>query len=102
MTEKQLIRLHQLTNTILQGLDGSPFHWGQGERWAYTPMLKKIGITLVTRTQIDKRGYRLKRSQNPVGTTYFGTPIDKEADVFVLEIQCVIIPEYPNSPAHTK
>lgn len=91
LTKKQLIRLHQLTHTILQGLDGKPFHWGQGERWAYTPMLTKIGVTLVTRNRIDKLGYRLKKSQKPVGTTYFGTPIDKQADVFVLEIQCVKI-----------
>jgi hypothetical protein len=91
LTKKQLIRLHQLTDTILQGLEGKPFHWGQGERWAYTPMLTKIDVTLVTRNRIDKLGYRLKKSQEPVGTTYFGTPIDKQADVFVLEIQCVKI-----------
>jgi hypothetical protein len=78
-------------NTVLDGLEGKPFHWGQGERWALTPMLTKIGITIVTRTQIDKYGYRLKRSQNPVGTTYFGSPINKNADIYVLEIQCVKI-----------
>jgi hypothetical protein len=91
MTKKQLISLCRVINTVLDGLEGKPFHWGQGERWALTPMLTKIGITIVTRTQIDKCGYRLKRSQKPVGTTYFGTPINKNADIYVLEIQCIKI-----------
>lgn len=89
MNLKQLITLQNLTYTLLLGIEGNRFSWGQGQRRAWVPILAKIGIILVTKTQINKRGYRLKRNQKPVGTVYFGAPIQCNAEVFILEIQCV-------------
>lgn len=91
MTKRQLISLHNLTSEILAGLDGKPFHWGMGKKNSMAPLLTRLDVSLVTRTQIAKLGYKLKRSQTPVGSVYFGAPICKDAEVFVLEIQCVKI-----------
>lgn len=72
----------------MAGLDGRVVTWGQGERIAHTKTLASIGITLVTKTQIEKRGYTLKRGQKPVVNAYFGAPIQAYAELYVLEIQC--------------
>ena len=37
---------------------------------------------------VQKLGYQLKRGAKPVGTAYFGSPIQKWADLYVLEVQC--------------
>jgi hypothetical protein len=74
---------------LRDGLSGKrKFHWGDGERQAYTKKALAMGVTLVTRNQIRKRNYELKRGQEPVGTAYFGAPIQKATDLFILECQC--------------
>ena len=82
-------RLHELLGIVLNGLDGQPFSWGDGQRQAWVPILKAAGVTLITKTQIEKHGYRLKRGAKPVGSAYFGAPIKRYADLYVLEVQCV-------------
>jgi hypothetical protein len=89
MTRKQLIVLRELIHEILQGLNGNKFEWNQGQRYNWVPILRKAGITLVSATQLKKHGYRLKNRQNPVGSAYFGAPIQRQVDLFVLEIQTV-------------
>lgn len=81
-------RLQELLKSVIQGLDGLPFTWGNGQRMAWVPMLKEAGVTLITKTQIEKCGYRLKRSAKPVGCAYFGAPIKAHIDLYVLEVQC--------------
>ena len=92
MNPSQLIvkidRLHALTVQVKGGLMGKPFAWGAGEANAYMPILAGIGITLITKTQVKKRGYVLKRGVKPVGSRYYGAPIQKRADLYVLECQC--------------
>lgn len=86
---EHILRLHELLGIVLKGLDGHPFTWGNGQRLAWTPLLKEAGVTLVTKTQIEKRGMKLKRGAKPVGCAYFGAPIQRYADLYVLEVQCV-------------
>lgn len=88
MSKKRIEQLHSLTGMVLKGLNGNPFNWGDTQRKSWIPILKKIDITLVTKTQIEKQGLILKRGAKPVGTAYFGSPIKKYADLYVLEIQC--------------
>jgi hypothetical protein len=74
---------------LSDGLAGKrQFHWGDGERQAYTVKAAALGATLVSRNQIKKQGYELKRNAKPVGTAYFGAPIQRATDLFILESQC--------------
>lgn len=88
MNPKQRIeRLYELISTVLAGLEGNRFAWGNGQRLAWVPLLREAGITLVTKTQIEKRDLVLKRNAKPVGSAYFGAPIKRYADLYVLEVQ---------------
>lgn len=97
MTRKQLKRLAALLDAVCEGLDGKPFRWGGGQRQAWAPMLERAGVELVTRTQIEKRGHRLRRGAQRVGRVYFDAPISREADVFVFGVQTVL--DVPKPPA---
>lgn len=79
-------RLEEVIDAVLWGLEGQLFAWGQGQRLAWVPLLKKHGITLVTKTQIEKQ--KLQVPKNPIGYGYFGAPIKRHAELYVLEIQC--------------
>lgn len=85
----QLATYIHVAEMLRDGLAGRRrFQWGDGERQAYTVKAAAIGATLLTRNQIKKRGYELKRNVKPVGTAYFGAPIQKAAELFILECQC--------------
>ena len=73
---------------IIDGLRGKPFSWGSGEALSRKHILGEIGITLVTFTVLQKKGYKLNRGAKPVGTIYFDAPIQKRHPVYVLECQC--------------
>lgn len=91
--KKQLRSWAYVAKAIFDGLDGKPFHWGGGEFNAYCPKAEAMGITLVTKSQVKKLGYRLKQGAMPVGTGYFLAPISRTADLYVLECQCAKEPE---------
>lgn len=63
------------------------FTWGDGQRRAWEPIARSMGATLLAKTAIERRGLRLKRGARPVGTIYYGAPISRFADVYVLECQ---------------
>lgn len=85
----RLASYRYVAQAVTDGLSGKPFIWSAGEREAYTPKAKAMGVTLVTKTQAVKMGYRLKQDVKPVGNGYFRAPISKSADLYVLECQCV-------------
>jgi len=85
----RLSRLREAAAAVRSGLGGAPFVWNGVEGDMYVPYAAQLGITLVTLTQIKKRGYRLKKNATPVGSRYFGAPIQKYADLYVLECQAV-------------
>lgn len=74
---------------MLDGLDGNPFYWDDGPRIQYQKKLKNCGITLLTKTALKKKGYRLKRGAEPVGSAYFGSPIKNIGELYILECQAV-------------
>lgn len=82
--ERRLVLLTQI-NAALN--NGRRLGWGQGERISKTRMLADIGIHLVSRTAAKKRGHRVKQRQKPVVVAYFGAPIQRYTDLFILGIQ---------------
>lgn len=85
-------RLHAwgyVARAIREGLEGKPFNWGGGEFDAYRPKAAAMGCTLVTKTWLEKNGYRLRRGAEPVGTAYFKSPISNYGKLYVLECQTV-------------
>ncbi|GAA5527612.1 hypothetical protein [Herpetosiphon gulosus] len=89
-----LARIETITRVlqdVVQGLQGKPFHWGGGQREHWMPLLATMGFHLITKTQIAKQGYRLKRGAQPVGTVYYDAPLQRYADVYLRECQCVAL-----------
>ncbi len=78
-----------LMQTMLEGLNGKPFKW---EYWTYNshkPLMREIGVTLITKTEIKRRGLTLRQRNNtPVGEVHFKR-FDKWAEVYILECQCI-------------
>ncbi len=74
---------------IQAGLQGKPFHWNGTEGDYNVGWAEQMGIHLVTKTWLEKRGYRLKRGAKPVGSRYFSSPISASHALYVLECQAV-------------
>ncbi|MCG8595663.1 MAG: hypothetical protein MI785_15045 [Kiloniellales bacterium] len=84
---RRLERRKRVADEIMDGLQGRPFRWGDGTYSAKRPLLEELGVTLVTETRLRKIGRALKRGVRPVGSIYFPAPIQRHADVYVLECQ---------------
>ncbi len=87
--KKRLASWQKVAQFVIDGLNGKPFSWTGGELDAYKPKAKQMGVTLVTKTQIKKLGYRLKRNAKPVGNGYFYAPISRSANLYILECQTI-------------
>lgn len=74
---------------IADGLGGEPFNWTGGELEAYRKKAAEMGCTLVTKSKLERDGYRLKCGAQPVGRGYFYAPISRSANLYVLECQAV-------------
>lgn len=95
----RLDRYRDVAREILAGLDGKPFYW-QGTEGKYNVWwAEDMGLTLVTETQVKKRGYRLKKGAQPVGSRYFTAPISRQAYLYILECQAVKLPTPPTPPS---
>lgn len=89
-----LRRYEYVANVLERGLRrGKAFSWGDGQRRTWEPVARELGATLLSKTAIARRGYRIKRGAKPVGAIYYGAPISRYADVYVLECQCVYDPD---------
>ena len=86
---RRIESLRHVAMQIANGLEGQPFQWGAGQREAWTPLAKQLGLTLVTRSHADRLGYAIKRGAKPVGSAYFRAPLKRTAQLYVLECQCV-------------
>lgn len=84
---RRLERRKRVAGEIIDGLQGRPFRWGDGTHSAKRPLLEELGVTLVTETRLRKIGRAVKRGARPVGSIYFPAPIQRHADVYVLECQ---------------
>lgn len=78
-----------VAQAIINGLNGKPFSWTGGEFDAYRIKAQAMGCTLVTKSKIERDGYRLRRGAKPVGNGYFKAPISRSADLYILECQAV-------------
>ncbi len=87
--QRRLETISGVATEIHEGLGGKPFQWNGAEGEWKVLWAEDLGITLLTKTALEKRGYRLKRGAKPIGRRYFGAPIQKYAELYVLECQCV-------------
>lgn len=87
-TDLDLSRSIKVAMQIQNGLRGKLFQWGETERINYTLRAANLGVTLVTATTLKRRGYELKRNAQPVGRAYYGAPLSRYADLYVLECHC--------------
>jgi hypothetical protein len=85
---------------IVKGLRGQPFCWVHSEYQAVRKTLKALGITLITKGEIQQLGGQVDKQVKPVGTIYFPAPVDQSADVYVLECQ-VWMPSARTATAET-
>ena len=97
MTRARITRLHTASGEVRAGLAGSPFQWSESERKRNEPILAAAGVELLSQTAIEKRGHVLRRGARPVGTAYFGAPIQRYTPLYVLHVQT-----RPKSEASTK
>lgn len=76
-----------LLTTIIEGIRGTPFEWGDSERKIKMHLLEEeFGIQLVSETAIKRAGHVLKSRAKPIGRVYYGAPIHKLVDVYILGV----------------
>ena len=85
--ERRLARFEEVAAAVRYGLQGHPFLWPEWARKLHVPVAAQMGCTLVTATALAKLGHQLKRGARPVGRAYWGAPLKRHADLYVLEVQ---------------
>lgn len=83
---RRLLRCEQASHDVSQGLHGNPFTWRECDQ-ALIGMLEDMGVHLISITKAIKLGYVLKQRQQPVGKVYYGAPLSRYADLYILECQ---------------
>lgn len=82
-----LERRASLLSAIIEGIRGNPFEWGDSERKIKMHLLEEeFGIMLASETAIKRAGHVLKPRAKPIGRVYYGAPIQKYVDVYVLGV----------------
>jgi hypothetical protein len=100
LSKNEMIRLRDTLNEVIRGLGGKPFKWNGSERARRRRLLEAADVRVMTRTGIAKAGHRLKRGAKPIGQVYFGAPLSRYAEVFLLDVQTTPKPE--GAPAQGK
>lgn len=83
----RLIYVMEAVNDLVGGLNGKPFAWGDSERRSKEAILASLGFAVVSKTKLERGGHRLKRGVRPVGSAFFGSPLRRHADLYVLYVQ---------------
>ena len=83
----RLKRYAAVAAQLKAGLEGTPFSWRGCDMRPYMLAASVMGLTIISLTQAEKRGYTLRRGQKPVGRGYWDAPISRYSDLYVLEIQ---------------
>ncbi|MCP4352619.1 MAG: hypothetical protein GY795_44750 [Desulfobacterales bacterium] len=78
---------------IYHGLDGDTFSWNDSARVYHVRRAEAAEITLMTKTALKKKGYRLKRGAKPVGYAYYKAPLSKKVGLYIVECQCNVSDE---------
>lgn len=88
LTRKQITRLRELLGVLDESLTNKTmFRWGEGARVLNTRLLRRAGVELMTKTALAKTGLEPKRGQKPVGTGYFGVPLQVHAELYLVGVQ---------------
>lgn len=72
---------------VLAGVEGRRFDWGMVEGESKAKRLAALGIELVTANGARKKSHVLKKGVKPIGKRYFGAPIQRSADLYILGVQ---------------
>lgn len=83
---RRLKHLIAAATEIVDGLEGLPFVWRDGEATAKATTLATIGVELVTKETVAKFGHRIKSRAEPVGCRLFGY-MDIYSDLYILGVQ---------------
>lgn len=89
---RKLERQARVLDGIRGGLIGAPFGWPEHKRKAWIPAAAHMGWTLLSRTALTKRGYVLKRGAKPVGVAYWGAPLSRWVELYLVELQTTKLP----------
>lgn len=88
LTRDQITKLRELLVVIEDCLKNKhAFRWGEGVRIRWTKLLQRAGVELMTRTALARLGEEPKRGSKPVGTAYFGAPLQVQAELFIRGVQ---------------
>ena len=59
-----------------------PFRLGEAKRLSFMKTLESLGIELMTTTQAKRSGLKPRRGQKPLGTAYYGAPLQINAPLW--------------------
>lgn len=79
----------ELRQILESGMAGEPLTIDAEQARLLVRAAKNIGVELVARRQITKRGYRLKKDEKPVVKKYLPPPADRYVALFDLKTQCL-------------
>lgn len=90
-----LERRAELASILAKGLraNARAFSWGQGEAGAKDTLLADLNVRLVTANMAKKLGHEIKPRANPIGSRYYGAPIQNQCDLYVFGVQTRPKPE---------
>lgn len=92
LSRSQLARLAQLLTDLAAALvNRQPLRWGEGNRLQWTRLLRRAGVVLLTRTQLRRQRHEPKRGAAAVVLGYFGAPIQRHAELYILDVQTRLI-----------
>lgn len=76
-----------LTDIDLALKEKRTLHWSDSQRSRSARMLRHVGVHLLSRTALRKIQQEPKRGTRPVAKAYFGAPLQRWTELFVLDVQ---------------
>lgn len=92
--QKRINAIREAINDLENGLNGKPFTWGDTERRHKEHILACLGHIVVSESRLKRGGHELKPLAQPIGTAYFGSPIRKTANLYLIGVQTRRSPKY--------
>ena len=86
----------ELRQVLESGLAGEPLTINAEQTKVLIQGAKHLGVVLLSKGQIQKRGYRLKEGVKPIVKRYLPPPADRNVKLFDLKSQCVKV-EFPSN-----
>lgn len=69
-------------DVLERAMSGEPFKLGEAKRLSFMKTLESLGIELMTTTQAKRHGLKPRRGQKPLGTAYYGAPLQINAPLW--------------------